>query len=54
LRFREAPALELEDLDVEGELIKLAYKTSDGVVNVVFEYTATGKIALSRCGPTLN
>lgn len=51
-RFNEKVALELEDLQPEGDGVALAYTTSDGLVRVVFSFNARGKIARSRCGPT--
>lgn len=53
-RFREIPAHELEDMQLVGDGIKLAYRTDDGVVSVMLQYNARGKILLSQCGPTLN
>lgn len=53
-RFRQKPAHELEDLQVVGDGIRLAYRTDDGVVSVVLRYNSRGKILLSQCGPTLN
>ncbi len=51
-RFAEQPALELEDLQPEGEGVALAYHTSGGLVRVAIFFNDAGKIAQSRCGPT--
>ena len=50
-RFVENPALELEDLQPEGEDVALAFQTREGLVRVVLSFNAVGKITRSRFGP---
>lgn len=51
-RFTERPALDLDDLQPDGEGVALAYNTSDGVVRTTFAFNALGKITRTRCGPS--
>lgn len=53
-RFRQTPARDLEDMQLVGDGIKLAYRTDNGIVSVNLQYNSRGKILLSQCGPTLN
>jgi ketosteroid isomerase-like protein len=50
-RFAEKSALELEDLQPEGDNVALAFYTSEGLVRAVLSFNDLGKITRSRCGP---
>jgi ketosteroid isomerase-like protein len=50
-RLVRQAALELEDLQPDGDGVALAYNTSEGLVRAVFSFNETGKIARCRCGP---
>ena len=49
-RFAEKSALELDDIQPDGDGVALAYHGSEGLVRVVFSFTASGKIARTHCG----
>ena len=49
--FAERPALELEDLQPEGEDVALTFRTREGLVRAVLSFNDVGKITESRCGP---
>jgi ketosteroid isomerase-like protein len=51
-RLAEPAALELEDLQPDGDDVALAYSTDEGLVRAVFSFNDAGKIARSRCGPS--
>ena len=53
LRFAELPALELDDLQPEGDDVALTFFTSQGLVRAVLSFNDVGKITRSRCQPAV-
>jgi hypothetical protein len=51
-RFAEKPAGALVDLQPNGAYTVVSYRVPDGVVQALLRFNETGKIAMSRCGPT--
>ena len=51
-RFIDMPALELEDLQVDGGAVVISYRTSSGIVQALLDITGDGLITRCRCGPT--
>jgi len=49
-RFIEMPALELEDLQLDGGAVVVSYRTSDGVVQALLDIASDGQIMRCRCG----
>lgn len=52
-RFAERAVLELEDIQPVGDTVALAYRTSEGPVQVVFSFSVDGKIARTHCKPAI-
>jgi ketosteroid isomerase-like protein len=50
-RFNESPALELVDLQVDGEAVLMTYRTSSGLVEALLDITEDGLITCCACGP---
>ena len=50
-RFIEVPALELEDLQVDGDTVVVSYRTSSGIVKALLDIAEDGMINHCRCGP---
>ena len=50
-RFNESPALELLDLQVDGEAVVITYRTSGGLVEALLDITDDGLITCCACGP---
>ena len=50
-RFIEMPALELEDLHVDGGAVVISYRTSSGIVQALLDIAGDGLITRCRCGP---
>lgn len=50
-RFVESPALELVDLEVDGEAVVITYRTSRGTVETLLEVADDGLITCCACGP---
>ena len=50
-RFIEMPALELEDLQVDGGAVVISYRTSSGIVQAMLDIAEDGMINRCRCGP---
>jgi hypothetical protein len=50
-RFEAKPALELEDIALDGTSVRLSYRTFDGLVSALLDMDASGKIIRTRCGP---
>ena len=50
-RFIETPALELEDLHVDGGAVVISYRTSSGIVQALLDIAGDGLITRCRCGP---
>ena len=51
-RFIEMPALELEDLQVDGGAVVVSYRTSSGIVQALLDIAEDGLITRCRCGPS--
>ena len=49
-RFVEAPAHELQDLQVDGDGIVVTFRVPAGIVRAILNFEASGKIERSRCG----
>jgi hypothetical protein len=45
------PALELEDLRLDGDAVVVSYRTSGGIVEALLDIASNGRIARCRCGP---
>ena len=52
-RLAEQALLELEDIQPVGDTVALAYRTATGQVQIVFSFSASGRIARTHCGPTM-
>ena len=52
-RFKESPALELLDLQADGEAVVMTYRTSSGLVEALLDITEDGLITCCSCGPVL-
>jgi hypothetical protein len=50
-RFIETPALELEDLRLDGAAVVVSYRTSGGIVEALLGTASDGRITRCRCGP---
>ena len=50
-RLIAMPALELEDLQVDGGAVVISYRTSSGIVEALLHVTSDGLISRCRCGP---
>ena len=50
-RFIASPALELEELFMDGGAVALSYRTSSGIVQALLDVTTDGLINRCRCGP---
>lgn len=50
-RFIASPALELEELQMDGASVAVAYRTSSGVVQALLDVSSDGLISRCRCGP---
>ena len=50
-RFRASPALELIDLQVNGEAVVVTYRTSTGIVEALLDVANDGLITCYACGP---
>jgi hypothetical protein len=50
-RFRDAPALRLDDVRPTAAGASISYRTREGVVHADLEFDGNGRIALLRCGP---
>jgi hypothetical protein len=50
-RFIAMPALELEDLQVDGSAVVISYQTSSGIVQALLDIAEDGMINRCRCGP---
>lgn len=53
-RLATIPALDLEDLQPEGDDVAVTFYTSQGLVRAVLSFNDVGKITRSRCGPAVN
>ena len=51
-RFVEKPALDLEDLQPDGEAVVVSYRTPGGIVQAILNFDEAGLIERHRCGPT--
>jgi hypothetical protein len=51
-RFIEMPALELEDLQVDGGAVVVSHRVNSGIVQALLEVSEGGLITRCRCGPT--
>ena len=50
-RFVESPALELEELQMDGGAVAVSYRTGSGIVQALLDVTSHGLISRCRCGP---
>ena len=50
-RFIEMPALELENLQVDGDVVVISYRTDRGTVQALLDVAQDGMISRCRCGP---
>jgi hypothetical protein len=50
-RFIEMPALELEDLRLDGGAVVVSYRTSGGIVEALLDTASNRRITRFRCGP---
>lgn len=50
-RFVESPALELMDLQADGEAVVITYRTSSGIVETLLDIAEDGRITCCACGP---
>lgn len=50
-RFVESPALELVDLQADGEAVVVTYRTSSGIVETLLDIEDDGLITCCACGP---
>lgn len=53
-RFIETPALELEDLKLDGGAVVVSYWTSSGIVQALLAIANDGLIVRCRCGPVIS
>ncbi|WFU14393.1 nuclear transport factor 2 family protein [Bradyrhizobium sp. CB3481] len=49
-RFIEQPALELEEIQLDGEAVLVTYRTSSGTVQALLDVAEDGLITRCRCG----
>ena len=49
--FIETPALELQDLHMDGGAVVISYRTSSGIVQALLDIAEDGLITRCRCGP---
>jgi hypothetical protein len=50
-RLIESPALDLDDLHLEGGAVVVSYRTSSGIVWALLDISENGLITRCRCGP---
>ena len=50
-RIIEMPALELEDLQVDGDAVVISYRAGRGIVQALLDIAQDGMIIRCRCGP---
>jgi ketosteroid isomerase-like protein len=50
-RFLQIPALELEELQMDGGSVVVCYRTSSGIVQALLHVADDGLITHCRCGP---
>ena len=50
-RFIETPALELQDLHMDGGAVVISYRTSSGIVQALLDIARDGPITRCRYGP---
>ena len=50
-RFKEWPALDLEDLQLDGGTVVVSYGTNSGIVQALLDIADDGLIRRCRCGP---
>jgi hypothetical protein len=50
-RFKTSPALELEQLQMNGEAVLVTYRIRSGFVQALLDIADDGLITRSRCGP---
>ena len=50
-RFIEMPAFELEDLQADGGVVVVSYRTRNGTVQALLDIAENGLITRCRCGP---
>ena len=50
-RFIERPALDLEELQLDGGAVAVSYRTSSGIVQALLDIAEDGLITRCRCGP---
>ena len=50
-RFLQIPALELEELQMDGGAVVVSYRTSSGIVQALLDIADDGLITRCRCGP---
>jgi hypothetical protein len=50
-RFLQIPALELEELQMDGGAVVVSYQTSGGIVQALLHIADDGLITHCRCGP---
>ena len=50
-RFIARPALNLEDLQVDGGAVVVSYRTIGGIVQALLDVAEDGLITRCRCGP---
>jgi hypothetical protein len=50
-RFVDAPALDLEDIQLAGNSVTVSYRIPGGIVEVILDFNGAGRIERSRCGP---
>jgi hypothetical protein len=51
-RFIEMPALELEDVQVDGRAVAVSYRVNSGIVQALLDISEDGLITRCRCGLT--
>ena len=52
-RFVEWPALDLEDLQLDGGTVVVSYGTNNGIVQALLDVATDGMITRCRCGPMI-
>ena len=50
-RFTEVPALDLEELQMDGATVVVSYRTSSGTVRALLDIAESGMINRCRCDP---